>query len=148
NSRLKSWIQFALIAGIGIFFLYFVFKGTDWKDLAEKFRNTNYSWIAVGMLISLLSHFLRGYRAVMLYEPLGYRISAKNSFYAVIIGYLVNYIIPRAGEISRCAALDKTDGMPVNKSLGTVVTERVVDLFILIILLIFIFISRADMISG
>jgi uncharacterized membrane protein YbhN (UPF0104 family) len=94
------------------------------------------------MLISMLSHYLRAYRANMLYEPMGYRVSNINSFYAVMIGYMMNYVIPRAGEVSRCAALNKTDGIPVEKSLGTVITERIVDLVFMFLLLGLIFIIQ------
>lgn len=148
SPKVKSAIQYTVIFLIGLFFLYFVFNGTDWNDMFEKFKHANYSWIAVGMVVSLLSHFLRGYRAVMLYDALGYKVTVKNSFYAVLIGYMMNYVIPRAGEVSRCAALNKTDDIPVNKSLGTVVTERVFDMVILVILLALVFVLQFDLLMG
>jgi uncharacterized membrane protein YbhN (UPF0104 family) len=61
---------------------------------------------------------------------------------------MMNYIIPRAGEISRCAALSKTDDVPVEKSLGTVVTERIVDMALLVIILGVIFLMQFDLISN
>jgi uncharacterized membrane protein YbhN (UPF0104 family) len=61
---------------------------------------------------------------------------------------MMNYIIPRAGEISRCAALSKTDDVPVEKSLGTVVTERIVDMALLVIILGIIFLMQFDLISN
>lgn len=145
SQQLKSAIQYGIIGLIGAFFLYFVFKGTDWNDLLIKFQLTNYWWIAAGMSISMLSHFLRAYRAVMLYEVMGYNVKVKNSFYAVMIGYMMNYIIPRAGEVSRCAALTKTDDIPVNKSLGTVVTERLVDMVLLLLILFIVFLLQFDL---
>lgn len=147
SPKLKSFIQYAVIALIGIFFLYFVFKGTDWNDLLDKFSHTNYWWIGVGIIVSVISHWLRGYRATMLYEALGYRVPVKNSFYAVFIGYMMNYIIPRAGEVSRCAALTKTDDLPVNKSLGTVVTERIFDVVILALILVVVFFLQFDLLN-
>ncbi|MFI5221656.1 MAG: lysylphosphatidylglycerol synthase transmembrane domain-containing protein, partial [Bacteroidia bacterium] len=148
SKQLKSFIQYSVITLIGVFFLYFVFKGVEWKDLVEKFREANYYWIAVGMLVSLFSHYLRGYRAVMLYEALNYKVPVRNSFYAVMIGYMMNYIIPRAGEVSRCAALVKTDDIPVEKSLGTVVTERVFDMVILLLILAMVFFMQFDLLTN
>lgn len=145
SQQLKSAIQYGIIGLIGAFFLYFVFKGTDWNDLMVKFQLTNYWWIAAGMSISILSHYIRGYRAVMLYEVMHYNVKVKNSFYAVMIGYMMNYIIPRAGEVSRCAALTKTDDIPVNKSLGTVVTERIFDMIILLAILFIVFLFQFDL---
>jgi uncharacterized membrane protein YbhN (UPF0104 family) len=147
NPRLKSALQYVVITLIGVFFLYFVFKGTDWVDLLGKFRQTNYAWIAAGMLVSMLSHVIRGYRATIMYDALGYRVSVKHSVYAVLIGYMMNYFIPRAGEVSRCAALQKTDGLPVDKSLGTVVTERIFDVVIMFLILGIAFILQFDMLS-
>jgi uncharacterized protein (TIRG00374 family) len=83
----------------------------------------------------------------MLYDALNYKISTKNSFYAVLIGYLGNYIIPRAGEVSRCVSLSKTDEIPMEKSLASVVTERVVDMVLLLIILILILILQFDLIQ-
>lgn len=148
SSKLKSVIQFSVITLIGVFFLYFVFKGIDWNDLLDKFSHTNYWWIAVGMAVSVFSHFLRGYRATMLYDALEYNVPVKNSFYAVMIGYMMNYIIPRAGEVSRCAALTKTDDIPINKSLGTVVTERVFDMVILLGIIAIVFFMQFDLLSN
>lgn len=147
NSKLKSFIQYTVITLIGVFFLYFVFKGTDWNDLMVKFSQTNYWWIAAGMLVSVFSHFLRGYRATMFYDAMNYHVPVKNSFYAVMIGYMMNYIIPRAGEVSRCAALTKTDDIPVNKSLGTVVTERVFDMVILLLIIAIVFVMQFSMLT-
>jgi hypothetical protein len=145
NAKLKSIIQYTIIAAIGAFFLYFAFKGQDWNELFEKIAHANFMWLGLGMAVSLFSHYLRAYRAILLYEPLGYKVSALHSFYAVIIGYMMNYFIPRGGELSRCAALYKTDNVPVDKSLGTVVTERIVDLFFMLALLGLIFLIQFDL---
>jgi uncharacterized protein (TIRG00374 family) len=147
SSRLKSALQYTAIGLIGALFLYFVFKGTDWADLLVKFRQTNYWWIAAGMGVSLFSHLIRAIRANMLYEALSYRVSVKNSFYAVMVGYMMNYIIPRAGEVSRCASLLKTNDIPVNKSLGTVVTERLFDLIILAVMMMMVFLLQFNVIN-
>lgn len=142
---LKTYLQYLLIAAIGGYFLYFVFKGTNWTEMQEKLAQANYYWITLGMAVAMLSHYVRGARAVMFYEALGYRVSTKNSVLAVLVGYMMNYIIPRGGEVSRCAALYKTDGVPVDKSLGTVVAERAFDLLILLLLLLLVFVLQFDL---
>jgi glycosyltransferase 2 family protein len=143
--RNKQVIQFLIIFTIGGFFLYFVFKGIQWSDLSQKLADANYAWIALGMAIGVFSHLIRAWRATMLYKPMGYEIGVLRSFYAVMVGYMMNYIIPRAGELSRCAALSKTDDIPVQKSLGTVVTERIVDMVFLLILLGLVFVMNIDL---
>lgn len=146
--QLKTYLQYFIVAAIGAYFLYFVFKGTNWNEMADKFARTNYYWIALGMAVAMFSHFIRGARAVMFYEALGYKVPLKNSVLAVLVGYMMNYIIPRGGEVSRCAALYKTDNLPVDKSLGTVVAERAFDLLILLVLLLIVFFLQFDMLSA
>ncbi len=144
---MKKIIQYVIILVIGAGFLFFVFKDTNWNELFEKMASANFSWLLVGVLISIISHWIRAYRATQLYEALHFKVSTTHSFYAVLVGYMMNYIIPRAGEISRCASLSKTDDMPVEKSLGTVVTERIVDMALLVIILGVIFLMQFDLIS-
>ncbi len=144
---MKKLIQYGLIVFIGGFFLFFVFGDTNWSELFQKMANANLYWLILGVLISLISHWLRALRATQLYSAMQYEVSVTHSFYAVLVGYMMNYIIPRAGEISRCAALSKTDDMPVEKSLGSVVTERLVDMVLLALILGTIFLLQFDLIS-
>ncbi len=145
--QLKSFLQYTLITLVGGFFLYYVFKDTQWADLFFRIKSAHLSWLFVGLGVGMVSHWLRAYRATFLYQAMGYEVSTLNSFYSVLIGYMMNYVIPRAGEISRCAALTKTDQMPIEKSLGTVVTERIVDLLLLLVVLGTIFILQFQIIS-
>lgn len=145
---MKKLIQYGIILLIGGGFLFFVFKDTNWVELFQKMANANLYWLSLGVLISLLSHWLRAYRATQLYDAMHFKVSTTNSFYAVLIGYMMNYIIPRAGEVSRCAAISKTDDVPLEKSLGSVVTERIVDMVILIMVLGLIFLMQFDLISN
>ena len=68
-------------------------------------------------------------------SPMGYQTSLLRNFYAVMTGYFINLAIPRGGELSRCVSLNKTDNVPVVKSLGTVVAERIVDLIFMLLLI-------------
>jgi uncharacterized membrane protein YbhN (UPF0104 family) len=143
---LKKNLQYFIITIVGGIFLFLVFRNTNWAELFDKMSYANPYWLALGVFISLISHWIRAYRATLLYEAMHYTVSTKNSFYAVIIGYMMNYLIPRAGEVSRCAAISKTDNLPVEKSLGSVVTERIVDMFLLILILGIIFLLQFDLI--
>ena len=144
---MKKIIQYSLIIFIGGFFLFFVFRDTNWSELFNKMAGANVYWLILGVFISLLSHWIRAYRATQLYSAMQYEVSATHSFYAVLVGYMMNYIIPRAGEVSRCAALSKTDDVPVEKSLGSVVTERLVDMVILVLILGTIFLLQINIIT-
>lgn len=86
-------------------------------------------------LIALASHALRAERWRMLLVPAGYKTKLNYSFISLMVGYLVNLVIPRGGEVSRCYNLYKLDKTPVEISFGTVVVERIVDLVCLLLLI-------------
>ncbi len=146
SKSIKNILKLALVFGIGFVFLYFVFEDVDWDAQLNKMLNAHLGWLSFGIGLSVVSHWLRAYRANLLYKAIGYQVSHSNSFMAVIVGYMFNYFIPRAGEVSRCASLLKTSQLPIDKSLGTVVTERIVDLLMLVLVLALIFLLQFEII--
>lgn len=86
-------------------------------------------------IVALASHWLRAVRWRLLLEPTGNRPSSWNAFHALMVGYLVNLVVPRGGEISRCYNLFKLEKVPVETGIGTVVIERLVDVLCLFLLL-------------
>ncbi len=86
-------------------------------------------------VIALISHALRAERWGMLLVPAGYKTKLSYSFLSLMVGYLINLVIPRGGEVSRCYNLYKLDKTPVEISFGTVVVERIVDLICLLLLI-------------
>lgn len=96
------------------------------------FQNANYSFIAISSVFSIISLASRGYRWRYSLEHMGYFSQFRNNFAAVCIGYLMNYTVPRSGEVSRALVLNKYNAIPFDKAFGTIIAERVIDLFILI----------------
>lgn len=84
----------------------------------------------------------------MLINPLGYYPSLKNSFLAILIMYLANFIFPRLGEVSRCGVLTKYEKVPFAEQVGTVVTERMTDFIILILIILTVVVGQLDFLSG
>lgn len=126
---LSSSIKYAFLLALGVFLLVLAFNGQDFSALKTQLRRANYWWVLASALICLVAHVLRAMRWRMVVEPLGeHTPSRKNMFYAVMIGYLANLAFPRMGEISRCAVIHKTNQIPLNQLIGTVITERLIDL--------------------
>ena len=98
------------------------------------FKTANYFWVSISIVIAFFSHYLRAFRWNYLLKPAGYSVKPTNAVGAVIVGYFANYGLPRMGEISRCTLVTKYDNVPFEVALGTVITERIVDLLILIII--------------
>ncbi len=80
-------------------------------------------------------------------EPMGYYPSTANTFYSTLCGYLANTFIPRAGEIFRCTLLGRYEKIPVNKLIGTILIERVFDLFCYFLIIVFTICIQIDTVS-
>lgn len=129
-NRLKDIAKLVLFLGIGVFFIYWFLLKLDpeqKKAIWQSFQEADYLWVAVAMVCCLLSHFVRALRWRLLFTPLGCKPGVNNIFGSVVVAYLANLAFPRAGEVLRCATLRTSEGIPVEKSLGTVVTERLID---------------------
>lgn len=123
-------IKLVVFLGIGIFFIYwFLLKLDSGQKQAiwNSFVEADYAWIAIAIGVSLLSHIVRALRWNLLFEPLNIHPRLNNTFGAVMVAYLSNLAFPRLGEVMRCAMLRTSDNIPIEKSLGTVVTERIID---------------------
>ena len=136
NKSTKSILQFIVLLGIGILLVWLSFRSvwTEKEKILNSFKNANYFWVSVSMLIAFLSHFLRAFRWKYLLKPTGYSAKPTNALGAVLVGYFANYGLPRMGEITRCTLVTKYDDVPFEVALGTVITERIVDFLILIII--------------
>ena len=92
-------------------------------------------WVAMGILLGALSHISRSYRWKFLINPLGYKLGFINSVLAVFSAYLINYTIPRAGDLARATMISKYEKIPLEKTLGTIVAERAVDVICIIVII-------------
>ena len=131
KSRWGDVLRLVVFLGIGFFFIYWFLLKLDAEQKAaiwQSFLDADYTWVAVCILCSLLSHLVRALRWQLLFKPIGCRPSLVNTFGSVVVAYLGNLAFPRAGEVMRCATLRTSEKIPIEKSLGTVVTERAIDL--------------------
>ena len=113
---------------IAALFMWFALKGMEFKKIAGYFAKANYLWVFLASLFGILAYWFRAVRWNLLLEPMGYEISTSNSFWTISFGYLMNLTIPRSGEVARSTALFSVEDVPVEKSFGTIILERVVDL--------------------
>jgi len=133
---MKKFFSYVVPLGIGIaLFYFFVIPKVDFKKLLEIISNSNPVWLILSCVFGLISHWARGYRSCMLLKPLGYQVRPFPSFLAVMVGYVTNLMLPRAGEVARCGVLQKMENVPAQITFGTVVTERIIDLLILVSLI-------------
>ena len=96
-----------------------------WDKLISDFKSVNVFWIVIMLLTYTLSNVSRTLRWNMLFNSIGYKPKFYNTFFAVMITYFVNLFIPRMGEVARAAAMKKAEDIPIEKSMGTIVVDRI-----------------------
>lgn len=135
NNSLKKSLKIILPLAFGGFLVWYSLSSISIPTLVSYFQNANYWWIALGLFFGVLSHLSRAYRWKFMLEPIGYKPKFTNSVLAVLVGYLVNLAIPRAGEVSRAAVLANYEDVPFEKGFGTIVAERIADLIMMLIII-------------
>ena len=133
---------------IGVFCIYYSFKDISFSEFKEYFTKINYLWVFVGIFLGALSHISRSYRWKFLIEPLGYKLGFINSVLTVFSAYLINYTVPRAGDIARGTMISKYENIPFEKAIGTIVAERAVDVLCILIIIMIGLIIEFDKISN
>lgn len=117
-------------------------------ELIKYFKKADYTWIVLGMFLGLLSHLSRAYRWRFQLDPMGYKIKLRNSIMAVFATYLINYTIPRAGEVARASILTNYEGVPFEKGFGSIVAERIADLIVMLCIIVVTLFLQFDFIYG
>lgn len=129
-----------VLAGV---ILYWLYKDFPFSQVSETLKHgVRWDWMAGSLLFGIIPQILRGVRWRMALEPLGEKPSYRNCISAVYMSFAASLVIPRIGEISRCATLKKVEGISFPKSLGTVVTERIIDSLIVLLILFITFICE------
>jgi uncharacterized protein (TIRG00374 family) len=140
--NIKKILKIILPLVLGGFLVWYSISKISMDILIGYFKEANYSWIFLGLFFGVLSHLSRAYRWKFMLEPLGFKPKFTNSVLAVLVGYLVNLALPRAGEVSRALVLTNYEDVPFEKGFGTIVAERIADLIMMLcIILITLFVQ-------
>ncbi len=129
--KLKDILKLIISLGIGVFLIWWFLRTLSAEERAEiweSFQHINYGIIILMFFVGIVSHWFRALRWNLLIEPMGYKPKIKNTFLAVMVGYLANLAFPRLGEVVRCGLLDRYEKIPFTKLVGTVVVDRILDL--------------------
>ena len=123
-----KWLAFLALAAV---LLYFSFKEVKWSDFIAGLQSCNWWWIVASMCIGIAGFLARALRWRLLMLPINKDITVREAFDGVNIGYITNFIFPRAGEVARCGVLGNTKKISFQSALGTVVLERSFDMICL-----------------
>ena len=137
KSKISTFLKFIFFLSLGIAMIWLSVKNltpSEKSEIIRSFKIANYYWVVLVIFLGICSHFFRTLRWRLLLEPMGFKPSVKNTFYAVMVGYFANMAFPRLGEVTRCGILAKYENIPFNKGFGTVITERALDMIVFFLL--------------
>lgn len=146
--KITKALKIVLPLLLGVFLVWYSLSKVSIVEIFQYLKESNYGWILLGVFLGLLSHMSRAYRWRFQLEPMGYRVRYANSFMAVFATYLINYTIPRAGEVARASILSNYEDVPFEKGFGTIVAERIADLIIMMGIIIITLFLQFDFIYG
>lgn len=145
-------MKFALFAGIGGVILWLVYRQQSAAYLAQcqldgvpeaqcslvnkvvsDFKTLDFRWLVLVWVAFFLSNVSRAFRWLQLLEPLGYRPKFANALWTILLGYFANLGLPRMGEVIRGTALSKYEHIPLEKTMGTIVLDRLADMLALLL---------------
>lgn len=147
---LKNVIKFICFFGIGVLLIWLVTRKitpAQWVDINEAFHRANYWLVIPAVILGIASHWVRATRWKLLMKPMGYNPATLNTFFAVMIGYLVNLGVPRLGEVTRCGVLAQYEKIPADKLVGTMIAERAVDMLCLLLLIALTILTQLELLG-
>ena len=128
KKRIKKVLQVVFPLLLGAFILVWVYRDFNFNRVGEVLLGgMDYRWMFLSLTAGVFANLFRGWRWKLALKPLDEHPKTANCVYAIFISYASNLVIPRAGEVTRCGVLSKYDGVSFSKSLGTVVSERMID---------------------
>ncbi|MCK0130176.1 flippase-like domain-containing protein [Flavobacteriaceae bacterium F08102] len=151
NKNVKKILLNAIpiIVGLSLVWYFLAKLSPDDKvAILNSFKSANYWWVGLSLILGILSHLSRAYRWKIMLAPMGYTPRFLNTIMAVMVNYLVNLGIPRAGEIIRATAISKYENIPVDKAIGTIVAERIADVIMLFLVLGTALFLQTELIEG
>jgi glycosyltransferase 2 family protein len=140
NRFLKRVVPLLLAAIL----LAYALKDIAFADIVRQFQQANYWFIGLSALLGLLNYGLRGWRWQQPLLAMGYRPTAFRATIGIMSGMVASMIVLGSGELTRCLTLQRTDGVPLSKGIGSVVAERVLDLIMLALLLLLTLVVEFD----
>lgn len=150
RKTLLTILQLVIFVGLGVGILLYMsgkLSEKEKEDMMASIRSTRL-WMVVPVLLAGLSaHVARALRWKLMLEPLGIHPSSANTIFSVLVGYIANLVLPRAGEVAKCTVLARYEKVPADKMVGTIVSERIWDVVCLVIVIVLTLLLEGDVIG-
>ena len=131
NNILK--VGWSLLLGGAI--LYWMYRGFDFQQVKDVLlHKMNWTWMLLSFPFGILAQAFRGWRWKQTLDPIGEHPRSSVSVNSIFMSYALSLLVPRIGEFARCGVLKRWEGISFPKSLGTVVTERIIDSLLVLLI--------------
>jgi uncharacterized protein (TIRG00374 family) len=135
HKSLSNIIKIGLPLILGGTILYWMYRGFDFRSIQDVlFHQMDWTWMLLSFPFGIMAQVFRGWRWKQTLEPVGEHPRTSTAVYSIFISYAISFVIPRIGEVGRCGILKRYDRVSFSKALGTVVTERIVDMLLMLLI--------------
>lgn len=148
NKKTTKTLWYVVFLALGVALLWFSFRNIDLSQLWIDIKGAKYSWMLLSLACLAISLYFRALRWNIQIEALGYKTRASSTYGAVLIAYLANCIFPRLGEVARCSVLKRKENIPFDKTFGSVISERIIDLLVLFGLAFLVIVFQWKLLGG
>jgi uncharacterized protein (TIRG00374 family) len=125
---IKSLCKTLLSLSLGLLIIWAMYRNTDMGELWHIIKTANLGVIAASLIFGLIGNIFRGLRWELFVNSLGYRPPRASLLYSTLGNYAVNFVLPRAGDLWRCAVVSKYDRIPFSKTFETFLVDKMVDI--------------------
>ena len=133
---MSGWLRWVVVISIGTVSIWAVSRMVVWKDLIEALEGMQVRYVALALVLLLLSLMSRMERWRLLLQDSS-EIKRRHLLAALVIGYLGITVLPfRLGELARGYAANRLTGVSISDALTAIFVEHVLDLSILFLLLL------------
>ncbi|HEA20390.1 MAG TPA: flippase-like domain-containing protein [Pricia antarctica] len=151
DEKLTKTLKTILPIALGVFLVWYWYTATaeeERNQILYYIKDADLFWVGISMVLGVFGHLSRAIRWNYLLQPLGYAPKISNNIFIILMAYLANLGIPRTGEILRATALTTYEGVPFEKGIGTIITERVIDVIMLFLIILGTLLWQTDIILG
>ncbi|MBN2615738.1 MAG: flippase-like domain-containing protein [Bacteroidales bacterium] len=145
--RILTILQYLFFLLLGLGLLWLSFRKLNLQDVFHEMSNAHFGWLFLSLFVTIISHLFRAARWNLLIGTLNYKTRLSTTFFSLMTGYLVNTGVPRLGEFVRCGVLSKKEKIPFNALFGTVISERIFDLFVFAILFVLVIVFQLSLLN-
>ncbi|MEZ4885409.1 MAG: lysylphosphatidylglycerol synthase transmembrane domain-containing protein [Chitinophagales bacterium] len=144
-------VKLAIFLGLGFFLVWLAVKDFSAEDIEEmktSLSKAKYGWLFLSCFFAIMSHFARALRWQMMIAAFAHKPRFAIATLSLMIGYIANLAFPRLGEVTKCGIMSKYEDVPLDKVFGTVVTDRIIDIFLLFTLTFVVIILQFNLLGN